>query len=104
MCKRLTEGPEDGRIRKTGRGFMAALVMLILVACVCALLCELFQRRLEEVLPLAACAVVLWMYAFALAGLLRAGALAALGLCAACLPAALVLAAKRRGLRALLGR
>ena len=36
--------------------------------------------------------------AFALAGLLRAGALAALGLCAACLPAALVLAAKRRGL------
>lgn len=83
---------------------MAALVMLVLLVCACSLFCELFQRRLEEVVPLAACAIVLMMYAFALAGLLRAGALAALGLCAACLPAALVLAAKRRGLRALLGR
>ena len=77
---------------------MAALVMLVLLVCACSLFCELFQRRLEEVVPLAACAIVLMMYAFALAGLLRAGALAALGLCAACLPAALVLAAKRRGL------
>ena len=83
---------------------MAALVMLVLLVCACSLFCELFQRRLEEVVPLAACAIVLMMYAFALAGLLRAGALAALGLCAACLPAALVLAAKRRGLRAPLGR
>lgn len=65
---------------------MAALVMLVLLVCACSLFCELFQRRLEEVVPLAACAIVLMMYAFALAGLLRAGALAALGLCAACLP------------------
>ena len=64
---------------------MAALVMLVLLVCACSLFCELFQRRLEEVVPLAACAIVLMMYAFALAGLLRAGALAALGLCAACL-------------------
>ena len=58
---------------------MAALVMLVLLVCACSLFCELFQRRLEEVVPLAACAIVLMMYAFALAGLLRAGALAALG-------------------------
>ena len=57
---------------------MAALVMLVLLVCACSLFCELFQRRLEEVVPLAACAIVLMMYAFALAGLLRAGALAAL--------------------------
>ena len=56
---------------------MAALVMLVLLVCACSLFCELFQRRLEEVVPLAACAIVLMMYAFALAGLLRAGALAA---------------------------
>ena len=54
---------------------MAALVMLVLLVCACSLFCELFQRRLEEVVPLAACAIVLMMYAFALAGLLRAGAL-----------------------------
>ena len=83
---------------------MAALVMLVLLVCACSLFCELFQRRLEEVVPLAACAIVLLMYGFALAGLLRAGALVALGLCAASLPAALILAVKRRGLRALLGR
>ena len=58
---------------------MAALVMLVLLVCACSLFCELFQRRLEEVVPLAACAIVLLIYAFALAGLLRAGALAALG-------------------------
>ena len=52
---------------------MAALVMLVLLVCACSLFCELFQRRLEEVVPLAACAIVLMMYAFALAGLLRAG-------------------------------
>lgn len=104
MCKRLTGSARDGRIRKTGRGFHGALVMLVLLVCACSLFCELFQRRLEEVVPLAACAIVLLMYGFALAGLLRAGALVALGLCAASLPAALILAVKRRGLRALLGR
>lgn len=40
---------------------MAALVMLVLLVCACSLFCELFQRRLEEVVPLAACAIVLMM-------------------------------------------
>lgn len=83
---------------------MAALVMLVLLVCVCALLCELFRRRFEEVLPLAICMIVLLIYAFALIGLLHVGALATLGLCAACLGMALGLAARRRSLRTLLGR
>ena len=69
---------------------MAALVMLVLLVCACSLFCELFQRRLEEVVPLAACAIVLMMYAFALAGLLRAGALAALGLWLLSSPASVI--------------
>lgn len=83
---------------------MTMLLFIVLLLFACALLCELFQRRLEETLPLAASAMTLLLLVFALAGALRAGATAVLALCALCLPASLVLAAKRGRLKALFNR
>lgn len=83
---------------------MAMLVFLVLLLGICAMLSELLDRRLEEVLPLAACTVTLLVYGFALMGMLRVGTMAVLALCALCLPGAVALAVKRKRLGALMRR
>lgn len=83
---------------------MAMLLFAAVFLSASALVCELFERRLEEAMPLTASLMILAAYVFALAGYVRQGALAVLGLCALGLPAALVLAARRGRLRALFER
>ncbi|MCI5957494.1 MAG: hypothetical protein MRZ54_10970 [Clostridiales bacterium] len=82
---------------------MAAALLFGLILCGCLFLSAVFHRRFEEGAPLSAFAMIVVLYGFGLAGALRAGVYAVLGLCGAAAAAGLVIAAKQGRVRRLAG-